>query len=309
MIDLKPVLQLKNFFDTKILSNTISILNESNFNGQVVIKSTVPVGYTESVQNKSNNVDIIFSPEFLREGQALKDILNPSRIVVGGITGSCEKYLSCVQSCLVSKTKSYIMSPSEAEAVKLFSNSYLAMRVSFFNELDTFCLNKSLSSKNIINAVCDDNRIGNQYNNPSFGYGGYCLPKDTKQLLSNYENVPQNIIGSIVHANKTRKDFIFDQIVSKNVKNIGIYRLVMKTNSDNIRESSIIYILEMLAEKNYKIFVYEPLLRVKEFKGCEVINNLDEFKYKSDLVIANRYDSLLDDIIDKVYTRDIYNKE
>ena len=298
-----------NFFDTKILLDSVKMAYERGFKGLMVIKSTVPVGFTKSIQKKYKNKNIIFSPEFLREGNALSDILSPSRIVAGGDKDSCKKFCSYIDYCLGKDVHKYIIGDAEAEAVKLFSNTYLAMRVSYFNELDSFCIEKNLNSKNIIEAVCRDERIGFHYNNPSFGYGGYCLPKDTKQLLSNYENVPQNLIESIVHANQTRKDFITKQILSTNAKRIGIFRLVMKKDSDNIRESSILGIIDNLKKEGLDIFIYEPIINEKTFNDCEIIKSFDDFKTKADLIIANRYDQLLDGIRNKLFSRDIFYKE
>ncbi len=298
-----------NFFDTEILSNSIDSIFKNGFEGLMVIKSTVPVGYTSSIKNKYKNKNIIFSPEFLREGNALNDILEPSRIVVGGSEEDCNEFCDYVTTCLKTNTSKHIIGDSEAEAVKLFSNTYLAMRVSFFNELDSFCIDKNLNSKNIIDAVCRDKRIGTQYNNPSFGYGGYCLPKDTKQLLANYEKVPQNLIESIVQTNKTRKDFIAKQILGTGKQNIGIYRLVMKKGSDNIRESSILSIIDKLKKEGINILIYEPILNKKSYKDCEVIEDFNEFKTKADLIVANRYDETLITCKDKLFSRDIFYKE
>ena len=298
-----------NFFDTSTLKSMIKNITEQGFKGLAVIKSTVPVGFTEEIQKNTKEPKIIFSPEFLREGTALNDILNPSRIVVGGTDILCKKYLNYVDLAMTSMTKKFIMNSTEAEAVKLFANTYLAMRISFFNELDSFCIEKNLGTKDIIGAICEDNRIGQHYNNPSFGYGGYCLPKDTKQLLANYENVPQNLIESIVQANQTRKNFISDTILRSKVKNIGIYRLVMKKDSDNLKESSILSILNTLKENNLNVYIYEPLLENKHYLDCEVISDIEKFKEKSELIIANRTDEELRDCHDKLFTRDIFQKE
>ena len=298
-----------NFFDTKILSDEIERIFKNDFNGLMVIKSTVPVGYTDSIQKKFENKKIIFSPEFLREGNALNDILEPSRIVVGGDVSDCDKFCNYVDSCLKTSSRNFSIKSSEAESVKLFSNTFLAMRVSYFNELDSFCIENELNSENIINAVCEDERIGHHYNNPSFGYGGYCLPKDTKQLLANYKKVPQNLIESIVHANQTRKDFITKLVLKLNVKNIGIYKLAMKKDSDNIRESSILSIIDNLKKENLNIFIYEPLINKRKFNDCEIINDFEKFKNKSDLILANRYEKILESCKEKLFTRDIFYKE
>lgn len=297
-----------NYFDTSILTKMLSKLHKKNFNGIVAIKSTVPFGFTENICKKYKQ-NIIFSPEFLREGSTLPDILNPSRVVAGGDEKLCKTYIEYIGDCIEQPTECLTMTASESEAVKLFSNTYLAMRVSFFNELDSFCAEKKINSKNIIDAVCLDKRIGDHYNNPSFGYGGYCLPKDTKQLLANYDQVPQNLIGSIVMANETRKDFIVNLVLAKKIDSIGVYRLVMKKGSDNIRESSIIDIVKKLKSKGKKIFIYEPSISENNFLGCEVLGDLNDFLNKSKMILTNRYDDNLNSHKSKVLTRDIYLKE
>ncbi len=297
-----------NFFDTKILDETIEKISTKDPTKTILIKSTVPVGYTENVRKKFRNKNIIFSPEFLREGSALDDNLRPDRIVIGddGIKG--KKLLKMLKDLAENEPDVYLMNSSEAESVKLFSNAYLALRISFFNELDSYAINKKIKSKKIIEAVGADKRIGQDYNNPSFGYGGYCLPKDTKQLLSNYKDVPQTIITAIVKSNSVRKDFISDLIIKKKPKVIGVYRLVMKENSDNIRESSIQGIMKRVKAKGIEVVVYEPLLKVNSFFGSKIISNINVFKEVSDLIICNRYNKDLDDCKKKVFTRDIFGE-
>ena len=303
----------KNYFDTSSVENVIEDVIRTAPDATIVIKSTVPVGYTDSICKEYKCDTIMFSPEFLREGNALYDSLNPSRIIVGAnenIKAKAEEFSNLLEQC-AQKTDitRLIMAPSEAEAVKLFSNTYLAMRVSFFNELDTYAEVRGLSTKSIIEGVCLDPRIGHGYNNPSFGYGGYCLPKDTKQLMANYADVPNSIIRAIVEANSTRKDYIADRIIAKNPRIVGIYRLTMKTDSDNLRSSSVQGVMKRIKAKGIDVIIYEPTLKESEFFHSKVIKNLDEFKKNSDIIIANRYHNDIKDVYDKVYTRDLYQRD